>query len=350
MVEHLQRQTGDTGIGYEPDGRWKENLCVEVKSGTHGFRDLRGSILALAYHLSIAPNDRGLLVLVDSRITDERLRKEWLLAEKVLHPDVMRRLQVAVSRGGEYSHLPDGLGDNFRNWLDQLVHQHAHESRPRESFYTILEVLLHQWLLGQGPMTSDWIMKAVGCSHPTVRNALRRLDYCLRRHSDRRVELDRFPLDEWSRLVAVSEEVRSTVRFVDRSGQPRSPESLLRRLQRLGRANLAVGGVWGAKHYQPDFDLVGNPRLDISLHCPSGRADLGFVAQLDPALEQAHRRDESSVLAVHIVRRARSFFQPDGDGLPWADPVECLLDLHEAHLETQARDFLLSFPPAKGQI
>jgi hypothetical protein len=118
----------------------------------------------------------------------------------------------------------------------------------------------------------------------------------------------------------------------------------------LHRPDLAVGGVWGAKHYHPDLDLVGSPRLDISLHCPAKGVDLSFVERLDPALEKTTRRDESAALAVHIVRRAVSFFHPGEGGIVWADPVECLLDLHEARLESQAREFLKSFPATKGAI
>jgi hypothetical protein len=124
---------------------------------------------------------------------------------------------------------------------------------------------------------------------------------------------------------------------------------MLRRLQRLQRDDLAVGGVWGAKHYQPGLDLAGNPRLDICLHASGKRVDWSFVEQLDPALEMTRRRDEAPTLVVHVLRRATSLFRPNADGLPWADPVECLLDLHEAHFETQAHDFLNSFPAAKGQ-
>lgn len=348
MTSNLSAHPSKTAIGYEPDGRWQKDLWVKVMSGTHGLRNLRASILGLAYWLTMVPGDRGLLVLVDSRIADERLRQEWRFAEKALHPDVMRRLKVAVARGKQYLGLPAELGEDFIGWLDQLVLGHTPATKPRESFYAILEILLHQWLLGQGPMTSGWLMKTAGCSHPTVRDALRRLDDCVRRHTDRRVELGHFPRDEWARLVAVSETVRSTARFADRSGQPRSPAALRRRLQRLGRTDLAVGGVWGAKHYQPDLDLVGQPRLELSLHCADQRADFGFVEQLDPALEFTKRRDESPALVVHVVRRAVSLFQPNPDGLPWADPVACLLDLHAAHLETQAREFLHSFPAARG--
>ena len=71
--------------------------------------------------------------------------------------------------------------------------------------------------------------------------------------------------------------------------------------------------------------------------------DLSFVERLDPALEKAARPDESSSLVIHCIRRAESLFQPGDHGVPWADPVECLLDLHEARLESQAQAFLDSF-------
>jgi hypothetical protein len=339
--------TKGTDVGYVPDGQWQD-VWVEVKSQTHGFRNLRASLLGLAYWLASDPKSRGLLVLVDSRITEERLQKELQLAGQVLLPDVMHRLTVAVAKEKQYFGFPPDLGNDFRTWLDQLIFKDSQKAKPRESFYTIFEILLHQWLLGQGPMTSDWLMKAAGCSYPTVAGALHRLDHYLRRHSDRRVELRCFPREEWARLLAVADDVRATVRFADRSGQPRSPESLLRRLQHLQRADLAVGGVWGAKHYHPNLDLEGNPRLDLSFHCPNKNVDLGFVEQLDPALKKTERRDEPPSLVIHIIQRSVSLFQAGKDGLQWADPVECLLDLQEARLESQAFEFLNSFPPVKG--
>ena len=337
-----------TDTGYRPDGQWHD-VWVEVKFETHSIRNLRASLLGLAYWLTNNPTSRGLLVLVDSRITEERLQGEWKLAQQTLRPEVLQRMAVAFAKNKQYVGLPRDLGDDFRVWLDQLVLRESHEGKPRESFYAILEVLLHQWLLGKGPMTSKWLMKTVGCSYPTVAASLRRFESSLLRHSDRRVELRYFPKDEWARLLAVSDEVRSTTRFADRSGQPRSPDSLLNRLKRLEHSEIAVGGVVGARHYQPDLDLVGTPRLDLSLHCRAKNVDLDFVKQLDPALQETKRRDEPAPLVIHLVRRARSLFEPGEGGLQWADPVECLLDLHEGRLESQALEFVRSFPAAKRQ-
>jgi hypothetical protein len=71
--------------------------------------------------------------------------------------------------------------------------------------------------------------------------------------------------------------------------------------------------------------------------------DWSFVERLDPELEKTERRDEPAALAVHLVRRKVPLFQPGEGGMQWADPVECLLDLHEAHLEAQAKELLHFF-------
>jgi len=326
-------------MDYRPDGQWQD-LWVEVRSKTHGFRNVRGGLLEFAYWLAGHPRDRGLFVLVDSRITEKRLRDEWQHAAQAISPDIMRRLILAWGRDGQYVGLPQDLGDAFRNWLDQLVSGESLKGRSRESFYTILEILLHEWLLGKEPMTRTWLGRVAGCSYPTVAAALRRLDPYLLRHSDRRIELKYFPLEEWARLLAVSDRVRGTARFTVPSVEERSPEDHLERLRSLGLKNVAIGGVLGARHYDPDLDLIGTPRLDLSVHSPGKQVDLGFIKMLDPALRQVDGNLKPANVVVHVIRRREAFFTPGLDGLPWADPVECLLDLYEANLQRHANDFL----------
>jgi hypothetical protein len=337
-------------LGYELDGHW-DNVWVEVKSETHGLRNVRASLLELAYWLTRDPGRRGLLLLTDSRISEERLRNEWSLAERTLNRDILRRLSLVLQRDGRYIGLPQDLGKDFRVWLEQLVRREAksHKVKSRESFYDILEVLLHQWLLGKGSVTSEWLKKTVGCSYPTVASSLRRLETSLLRHSDRRVELRYFPREEWWRLLAVADEVRSTSRFVDRSGQPQLADVFLKRLKKLGRNDIAVGGVIGARHYQPRLDLVGTPRLDLSVHSRAKNVDLSFIRELDPALKKGEGREEAARVVIHIVRRADPLFEQTDDGTLWADPVECLLDLQESRLEEQAQEFVASFPGSKGK-
>ena len=343
-----QRRSFKADIGYEPDGCWErgaKKVWVEVKPGTHSFRNVRASLLGLAYLLAHDPDSRALLVLPESRISAERLRAETELAEQTLRPDVAKRLSLVVPIDDIYIGLPHDLdNDDFRPWLDALVEKESQRgTKSRQSYEEILKVLIRQKLLGGGPVTTDWITKTVGCSYPTAAGALQRLGHVLVRRTDRKSTLRMFPHEEWTRLVSIADEVRGTKRFVDRSGQPRSPQSLMRRLAQLGRSDLAIGGIEGARHYKPDIDLIGLPRLDLSLHSPNWRIDWSFVQRLDPALQETEERNAPAVLVVHLVRRQTSFFESGDNGAQWADPVECLLDLHEARLESQAKELLNFF-------
>ena len=331
-----------------------DDTVYEVLLETKDARRLRTSLMDLSRVVSLSDKMRhAVLVLEEPGITESRLQEEWQGAASIIRPEIFSRLSAGIRQSGKWSGIPTPPAASEMPVLEEIL-QHELSQRPAgasrnsEAHYEILRILIHQWLLGRGPLSIGSLMEISGASHPTVSRSLERLEHCLKRHSDRSVELRIFPRDEWARLVAVSDDVRATVRFVDRSGQARSPESLLRRLRSLGRQDLAVGGVWGAKHYQPSLDLIGNPRLDLSIHSGRKVADLSFVEKLDPALEKATRRDESPTLVIHTIRRAESLFQPSENEIPWADPVECLLDLHEARLESQALEFLRSFPANKG--
>jgi hypothetical protein len=105
----------------------------------------------------------------------------------------------------------------------------------------------------------------------------------------------------------------------------------------MGRLDLAVGGVFGARHYMPGIDLVGSARLDLAIHSPSGQLLDDCVCRLDPALKPA-LDGEPIHLVLHYLHRPASFFEQGHDGWIWADQIECLLDLHEARLEPQAME------------
>lgn len=68
---------------------------------------------------------------------------------------------------------------------------------------------------------------------------------------------------------------------------------------------------------------------------------MSFLRQLDPALKPGNT-GESARVVIHALHQEHVFFERDKDGVLWADPVECLLDLHEMRLETQASEFLKS--------
>lgn len=320
-------------------------------------RNLRSAILEAAQTLSDSGLRQVVIVLEEPSVTEVRLRDEWERASRVLRPEITHRLKIVICREGDCQGLQHDLSREMRSRLNSRYRNRwqskEHLNNPERQgdiylpqpdlFYEILKVLVYQWFRGKGPMTSRWIAEeAVGCSYPTVAEALGRLGPWITRHSDRRVELKGFPRLEWEKLLVVSDMVRSTRRYWNRSGlQTRSFDSLTRRLLDLKRNDIAIGGVTGAKHYYRKLNITGDPRIDISIHCPGRRVDLDFVRSLDPALKEVKDPGEPADMVIHMIRRRMPFFKQEGSNeMRIADPVECLLDLHEARLEVQAEEFL----------
>jgi hypothetical protein len=324
--------------------RAKNGPLIEVISGVAGVRSIRTALVQLAYSLAERRDSEAFLVLPEIKITRERLEEEWRLAASVLQPAVASRLNICIYEHARFAGISRELDSKAQRLLAEAVPNATPglaSAVPRaDASFVTLKVLLHHWLTNGSPVTTDWLARTSGYSYPTIANVLRSLGGLLERQPDRRIRLRWFPRDQYARLAAVSDRVRSTVRFADSSGQPRSPEAHIRRLEKLAPAGVAVGGVLGAKHYLPALDLVGTPRLDLSVHCPDHQMDLGFVAQLDPALKPVEDPLKPANLVVHAVRHAQSLFTPRAGGLAWADPLECLLDLQEAHLEAQAAELL----------
>ena len=320
-----------------------DDTLVEFKTGLNAVRNLRAGLMELAYALHDYPNHQGLLVVVDPRISSQRLEHEWDLAYRTLRPELINRLSLLFVEEGDFRGYPREPSPSIMSRLEEFIRQERDKVRgslirpdyPSE----ILKILIHQWLLDAGPVTANWLGAVAGCTYPTTSKTLERLSSILLRHSDRSFELESFPKDQWASLVSRGDEVRHTLCFCDRSGQPRSTDALIRRLSKLDRKDLAVGGVVGARGHFPSLDLLGAPRIDLTIHCPEGSLDTDFVKRLDPALAQSEHRDAPPALVLHVLRRKEAFFTPGTGGVSWADPVECLLDLHEARLEAQAKEF-----------
>jgi hypothetical protein len=317
---------------------------IEIKAGISGLRSVRVGLMQLAYALSTRPKQRGFFVLTDSSVTVPRLRQEWERIAAVLRPNVSSRLTLCVAQGDRFIGIPKDPDSQTQTILVRVVARGRPEATPRtprgDAPFVILKILLLHWLTDGRPVTTDWLVQAAGYSYPTVAKALAGLGSLIERQSNRRVRLRWFPHNQLARLLAVSDRVRDTARFADRSGQPRTAEEHLRRLEKLNPSHLAIGGVAGAAHYLPNFDLVGLPRLDLSQHGKGRHPDLRFIEKLDPGLQRVHDPLAPATVVVHQVRHADPFFEPRKDGLQWADPVDCLLDLHEAGLGAQASQFL----------
>ena len=318
------------------------NALIEVKFGVDSLRTIRTSLIQVAYPLSENPSFQGYVVLADSPITMERLREEWQRLSTILQHEVLHRLTICLQGEGRILGIPRDPDDETQRMLAGVVEvERGKMSTTRTDYsFVIVKLLLQRWITSGEPVTSEWLARTAGCAYPAVARALRPLGSLLERRSDRRVILRWFPKEEFARLLAISDRARSTVRFADQSGQPRSAESLIRRLEKLNQPGIAIGGVLGAKHYYPNLDLVGTPRLDLSIHCPGKRMNLDFIEKLDPALKRVADPLAPANLVVHAVRQADAMFTPRNEGLAWADQIECLFDLHEARLEMQASQFL----------
>ena len=337
---------------YRPD--WEMGrVMIDVKMRLHAVRGIRDSLLQLAYVLAEQPDKRAFLLLINPRVTESRLRDEWEKIRMTFRPDIVRRLSIVVSEGDHFIGIPEGPAPEYIDFLKQankgeLVHAGTRLPAPDYSA-EIIKILVYRWLMKRGSMTSIWLSETTGCNYRTVSKALKSLGRAILWHSDRSVELRYFPKDAWVRMLAMLDKSRATIRYADRSGQPRSIESLLRRLNKLNMPEIAVGGVLAARHYYPKLDLAGTPRLDLSFHCPGKYADLDFIENLDPALKQENDPEVSANLALHFIRRKKPFFEKGSEGVGWTDPVECLLDLQEMRLEPQALEFLNAFK-AKGKV
>lgn len=315
-------------------------------------------LMSLGLFLARMPSvNRGCLIIEATRLSKERLLREWHSMKDLFRREIADRLSLVAIGRDESLVEPDDqymhrLADAFKTaQLPDLLHRssrHSLRQFGRQPYFEVVKVLLIRWLLKDGPIAIGQLARSVGCAYPTVREALHRLTnkQYIKRFSNRTVELTRFPHDTWGELVALSSRIRRPVRFVDVSGQKPDTHFLLKQLERLRPPSVGIGGVAAAALWHPDFDLHGMPRIDLVVHAPSGATNLGFVKGLDPALKETENSSDSPVLVVHPLNRAESLFQTRPDTqLPIADPIETALDLVEMGLTVQAGQLLQHFRP-----
>ena len=319
---------------------------VRTLRDTAAAQVLRAELMAMASRVALDTSRTATLRLVRPRISEERLEEEWRAAAGALRPAVLSRLSLqAVFADGRSRVFGASRALPPEARAGEALRARGIRLPPRDLSFVVEKLLVWAWITRRGPLTRKWLEDAAGCSYPTVASVVERLGSVVRRHPDRRIELTHVPREEWARLFALSGEARSVMRFADRSGQPESPAALLRRLGKVAPDGVAVGGVAGARHHHPALDLVGLPRLDLSIHAPTRDTEIGFVNRLDPALKQVKDSAEPAQLVLHFVRHAEALFTPNTGGLPWADPVECLLDLNEGGLQAQALEFMDALTP-----
>ena len=321
-----------------------DRTWVEIKMNLRAVHVLRNAFFQLAYAVTEYPEKQMILLLIEPKISNNRLYDEWGKMKMTFRPEIMERLSIVIYRDDELLGIPNNPNQELTDALIEVCKQELADKKnplPKPDYKSeIYKTLIYKWLMKDKPMTSDWISQTVGCNYRTVATALESLGNAIVRHSDRSVELKYFPKDAWEWLLVHLDKSRMTKRYSDRSGQPRSIESLLKRLAKIGDDNIAVAGTIGAQHHYQDIDVIGTPRLDFTVHCPDKYLNIDFIEKLDPALKEETDPDKTASVVVHFIRREKAFFTENPDGIAWADPVECLLDLHEMRLESQAVGFI----------
>lgn len=314
-------------------------LLVEVKESQSGARDLRAGVAQLALRAREYPNARCVLLVLRTRMSADGVRAECERLQAVLAPEIAARLGIVVVLDEDAAVIPDD--PMLRRVAERAATVGTRPKRARvDRSYEVMRVLMARWLMKRGRIAIGELGRQAGLSHPSVSKALAALGNAVERKPDRSAILRSLPREQWTQLLALAPTIRQTEAFVDESGRGGDPQRLLDRLTRLRPAGVAVGGVVAARHWHPALDLHGLPRLDVTVHAPEGRMDTGFVERLDPALVPAPA-GAPPLLVLHAVPRAESLFTVDsGGGLPIADPVEVLLDLHELRLVEQAEALL----------
>ena len=341
LVHTLER------MGLRPTGHAPEpcdfasddgEVVLDFRRAQGGTRDLHAATLQLAMHTPPEVR-RAVLLVAGARMSPQGIRDGWDAVRRVLAPEIAARLSLVALLGGQIVTVPETdlflreLGGRASRALDG----NAPTPRADRSF-EVLRVLLSRWLRRQGPITVKQLQAQTGLSYPSVSKAIAALEGAVERRRDRSVALCAFPSAGWNLLLASAVKVRQTLAFVDASGRGADPGRLLERVRRVCPERVAVAGVPAARHWHPGLDLHGAPRLDLSVHVQEGPMDTSFLQSIDPALVAAPR-GAPPLLVLHAVHRADSLFAP-GVGVPWADPVEALLDLHELRLIEQANELI----------
>ena len=329
------------------------HVIVEVKARAQGLRDLRAALMELAVRLTQDPKlEQALLAIHLPRVSLSRIQEAWNEARAALRPQVARRLALAAL-GHDYKWVDPAtpklveIADAISSQLE-LDKSERSDHTPAAGagtpyFFEITKVLLEAWMKGRGALQVQQIMQRVGCSHPTVASALDDLERRreIVRTRDRRVELRGLPRQTLEEAVVLGESLRHTRWITDISGTPSNTNALLRRLQGAKLPRAAVGGVIAARHYHPALDLQGTPRIDLTLWSPRGATyDPAGIAKVYPGLVATTVRQPDAIIAVHRLARAEALFENDAKDLPYADPVETLLDLYELRLTAQAQAFV----------
>jgi len=324
---------------------------LHLKYSLQSVRDLGAILIRLASWLDGNTNlERATLVAYLPKMTSRRIHDEWVRGLGLFRPDIATRLGlVALTADGDFC-SPD---DAELRRLTVLSRAALREKSPHDGQrsagpwspkqFDVWMVLLEAWLRREAPLPIKDVLRRSGTSTATLKTTFDRLHARgeIERTSSRRASFAGFPRRSLGEMLPLFDGLRHTAWFVDASGRPPDLGGLLRRLASKAPPGVGLGGVEAARHYTPEFDLEGLPRVDISIH---GQESLAWLRAVDPALRQARDGEAAPVLVVHRIIRAESGFAratvPASGRMQIAGRAETLLDLYELRLISQADAFV----------
>ena len=332
----------DDGFRRKADAMFGQTV-FECHSRTRNLRDLHAALTHCAL-LTLSESIKPVLILEKPHISHERIKSETFQFLDILRPEVAERLNIVITRKqNEIDYLIGNLTEQEEEQIPDIIRHGvarrlSHRRRGFSSF-DVLRVLTIHWLRRTGPITLKRLGSECGLSYPSVAKVLDEYDEIIDQGSDRSVQLFAFPKSKWAETIINSPKARSSQGYYVPDAKPRSFDSLLSRLSETKTIDFAVGGIHAARHYYPGIDLVGTPRLDITVHLSDPLEIKYLVQRLDPALRHVQSGSLPQVV-IHQLDRPEPFFKQSKDGLTISDEVDCLLDLHEARLEAHATELL----------
>ena len=321
------------------------HVDVYVASGVRNTRDLRDLLLEVAYALESQRDRASICLLPNCGFTQRRLNQEFDQFSRILVDGLGQRLRVLSL--GSTSDLPRILAGAYSAQslrdLQRQVDQALNTKPTSSSQEAVVGMLLHRWVHRLKPIRIPELAVLSGASVPTTYAALKKLDpQSWMRDEDRGIALTRFSAQAWKQWLTACADV-TKARFVDRSGSPRSPKKLADLVRKLGRDDIAIGGVLSAMHYFPDLDMTVAPHLDLVVH-GNMQADLSFVEQLDPGLVRDDAAVETAHVIVHYLNRPNALFEIQ-NGVVWAGVLECLVHLWNSEFMHQVEQLINHIAP-----
>ncbi len=331
------RSARDKGIDAAYDNTW-----FQYKYNLHNLRGVQSAIVQLSRAISEDSEKNAILILDETRISRSRLEHEWNSLKNIFESSVFSRLGILVF---SEDYLQEHLGNTSESIIQTAIDiqkKLSIEASDRkqkskvDAHFEILRVLLIQWFRRTGPIPIQELTDKTGFSYPTIAKSLEKLENHLYRHTDRSVEIRSFPRDEWFKLQSSASDNRNSKGFV--ANRPKSIEQLLERLQEQKDQKVAIGGIIAARTYMTGINMLGVPRLDITVHRWDTSRISHLLRRLDPGLREVERGELPQV-ALHQLYRKESFFKI-GLEMNIADEMDCLMDLQEARLDGQAAELL----------